>query len=167
MKLFCLIITLLCCLDVQTKPVDDYYLYFVRHAEKAKEPKKNPALTEQGMATASALAHWMTKVKLQEIYSTDYLRTKTTAMPTAELKKLPVTEYDPRDLKSLASQLIANKKTALVVGHSNTTPVLIRLVGGVADDIPESEYGVLYEVKFEKNNVVGTNQYLFTEKNGN
>lgn len=166
MRLFILILTLLCCFEVQANPVDDYYLYFVRHAEKAKEPKKNPALTEQGRATALGLAQWMTNVKLSGIYSTDYVRTMSTAQPTAEMKKLAITKYDPRSLKELAAQLTTHKKTALIVGHSNTTPVLIRLVGGEADDIPESEYGVLYEVKFVKNKVVGTKQYLFTQKNG-
>ena len=55
--------------------------------------------------------------------------------------------YDPRDLPALAGQLLENRVNALVVGHSNTTPDLARLLCQCdISDMDESEYELLFVV---------------------
>ncbi|GIU54138.1 MULTISPECIES: SixA phosphatase family protein [Shewanella] len=117
----------------------------VRHAEKQKGD--NPELTQQGQQRAKRLAHILSSVPLSAIYSTDYKRTKLTALPTSELTAIPLTHYDPRQLAAFASKLQSSSQShILVVGHSNTTPKLVTHLGGNAgEDINEkSEFDRLY-----------------------
>lgn len=122
-------------------------LYLVRHAEK--QSGDDPALTEAGKARANALADRLDGVGIDTIWSTDYRRTMQTAAPLAERLDLQVQVYDPGDLAGFAEQLKANGETALIVGHSNTTPQLADLLGG--DPGPEiveaSEYDRLYVIR--------------------
>ena len=83
---------------------------------------------------------------LEKIYSTNYKRTLNTARPVVKHHGLEVTQYSPRELESLATQLIALKEDALIVGHSNTTPEMVDLVGGEAKPMTEEEYGDLFIV---------------------
>ena len=64
------------------------------------------------------------------------------------MTNLPVIGYDPRDLESFASTLRATPGTILVVGHSNTIPELVDLLGGKpgAPIDEASEYDRLYVV---------------------
>ncbi|WP_196140738.1 phosphoglycerate mutase family protein [Aliikangiella sp. G2MR2-5] len=136
-----------------------FTLYFVRHAEKANEPKTDPELTVQGHERAKNLATMLSKTALSKIYSTRYQRTLQTAAVSADIKALVVTHYDPRQLKEFADKLLQDKVSALVVGHSNTTPTLIRLIGGKAENIDESRYGDLFQLIIDKSSlkVVATN----------
>ena len=60
---------------------------------------------------------------------------------------LELTLYDPRDLPTLAEKLLGNRDNALIVGHSNTTPDLTRLLCQCdISDMDESEYDQLYVV---------------------
>ncbi|HEX6202017.1 MAG TPA: hypothetical protein VF100_03370, partial [Thermoanaerobaculia bacterium] len=55
--------------------------------------------------------------------------------------------YDPRRLAELAAALRAGEGTVLVVGHSNTTPELVRLLGGdPGAPIAHDEHDRLYRV---------------------
>lgn len=122
----------------------DATLYLVRHAEKLSGG--DPALSEDGMARASRLAAQFADVPLQAVYSTDTRRTRQTAEPVAANHGLTVILYDANDLEGLAQTLKSRGRTALVVGHSNTTPDLVRLLGGAAEYMPESDYERLYRV---------------------
>lgn len=115
--------------------------YFVRHFEK--QLGDDPSLTETGKARAQALADFFADKPLNLVYSTNYNRTLETATPVAELKSLVIQSYDPRNLAEFATQLKA-QNDVLVVGHSNTTPELLGLMGGAIVTIEESEYGTLY-----------------------
>ena len=117
--------------------------YFVRHFEK--QLGDNPSLTEPGKARAEALAAFFSDKPLNQVYSTDYNRTLETATPVSELKSLDVQSYDPRNLAEFASKL-KTQNHVLVVGHSNTTPEILSLMGGEVINIEESDYGVLYIV---------------------
>jgi phosphohistidine phosphatase SixA len=118
--------------------------YFVRHFEK--QLGDNPSLTETGKARAEALAAFFSDKSLSFVYSTDYNRTLETATPVAELKNLEIQSYDPRNLAEFAIKL-KTQEHVLVVGHSNTTPELLGLMGGASVTIAESEYGTLYVLK--------------------
>lgn len=111
---------------------DFQVIYLVRHAEKqlADPANKDPDLTEQGQQRAAQLARILRDSGIKSIYSTDYRRTRQTAAPLAEKLQLPVTNYDPADLSALADRLRESSDNTLVVGHSNTTPQLVELLGG-------------------------------------
>ncbi|MFT7413332.1 MAG: phosphohistidine phosphatase SixA [Paraglaciecola sp.] len=118
--------------------------YFVRHFEK--QLGDNPSLTETGKARAEALAAFFSDKQLNYVYSTDYNRTLQTATPVADFKNLEIQSYDPRNLAGFAIKL-KTQDHVLVVGHSNTTPELLGLMGRASVSIQESEYGVLYIVQ--------------------
>jgi broad specificity phosphatase PhoE len=126
-------------------------IFLVRHAERADDDP-NPGLTDAGQERALALADEIAArlgdAPLTAVYSTPYRRTLETAAPTAERHALTVTQYDPSDLAGFAETLRAATGAVLVVGHSNTTPELVALLGGdPGDPIDDAdEYDRFYEV---------------------
>lgn len=122
--------------------------FLVRHAEKVAEPTGDPPLTGQGQRRAAALADLLADAGIVAVWSTDYARTRDTAAPIAERLGLVPSLYDPGDLPGFANALRAAGGRVLVVGHSNTTPQLIALLGGdpgtPIDDA--TEYDRLYIV---------------------
>jgi broad specificity phosphatase PhoE len=125
----------------------DYTLYFVRHFEK-QAGGPDPELTIRGHQRAQQLADLLDNVGLQKIYSSDYHRTKQSAKPIADHLNVDITLYNPRELAALAAELIKQGETALIVGHSNTTPNMVNLVGGKAEPLTEKDYGDVFIVKF-------------------
>jgi broad specificity phosphatase PhoE len=115
--------------------------YLVRHFEK--QLASDPSLTETGKARSQALAAYFADKPLQQIYSTNYQRTMQTANPVAAQKALPIQPYDPNDLAGFAKQ-VADLNHVLVVGHSNTTPELLSLMGGDKITMTELDYGTVY-----------------------
>lgn len=128
---------------------EPFTLYFIRHAEKDLTTKQDPDLTEQGKQTASLLNNSLHQKALTRIYSSNYKRTINTALPVARQHDLELTMYNPRELETLASKLLSQKENALIVGHSNTTPVLVNLVGGQAEPMSEDEYGDLFIITID------------------
>ncbi|GAC17992.1 histidine phosphatase family protein [Paraglaciecola arctica] len=118
--------------------------YFVRHFEK--QQGDNPSLTESGKARAAALARFFSDKSLNHLYSTDYHRTLETATPVSILKNVSVEFYNPRKLAEFSSK-VKTLDHVLVVGHSNTTPELLGLMGGKVIHMEESDYGVLYMLR--------------------
>lgn len=127
---------------------DSYTIYLVRHAEKVLDKSRDPALTPQGQARASRLAEMLSDEGVLDIYSSDYIRTRASAAPLSEQLGIDIVLYDPRDLSALAETLIAGERTALVVGHSNTTPQLAEILGADpgAPIIEATEYDRLYKI---------------------
>ena len=118
----------------------------VRHAEKVDD-SRDPELSERGKARARALAAMLKDMELDTVYSTDFIRTRETARPLAELLGLEVKIYDGGELSAMADRLRASEGRVLVVGHSNTTPELVRLLGGAPGaPIDDDEYDRLYLV---------------------
>ena len=122
-------------------------VYLVRHAEKLLV-EDDPGLTEWGHKRAETLADILSSVDVTHIHSSDFIRTRDTAAPLAERLGIELEIYDPRDLPALAEKLNATGCVHLVVGHSNTTPPLVDLLGGDGGEpINEaSEYDRLYIV---------------------
>lgn len=137
-----------------SEPDATYYL--VRHAEKTKA-ETDPALTEVGAKRAQDLAMRLKGVPLTKIYSSDYIRTRDTAAPIASEKNLDVVIYNPRDLEGVSKNLLTETGHILVVGHSNTTPELSKLLGGDAGApiIEATEYDRLYILKRYGSDVSG------------
>lgn len=127
---------------------DSFSIYLVRHAEKQAEGK-NPTLTSCGTLRAQQLASLLSQAKISAVYSTSYQRTRQTAQPLATLNKLAVKNYNPRHLEQLALQLEKNKENALIVGHSNTTPLLTEFLSEQkVAALTEEDYQYLYQVQF-------------------
>lgn len=91
--------------------------------------------------------------KFDAVYSTDYHRTKETALPTANANNIETTIYNPRafDLQKFVNE--TKGKTVLIVGHSNTTPMYVNSFIGENKytQIQENDYGNLYIVTIKDN----------------
>ncbi len=127
-------------------PADTVVVYLVRHAEKLDD-SRDPPLSETGKARAAELARLLTDAGVTQVWSTNFDRTRSTGRPTAEARGLEVRFYDASDLKGFAAQLAATPGRHLVIGHSNTTPALVRALGGNPGNLmADSEYDRLYVV---------------------
>ena len=129
-------------------------IYLVRHSEKDLAPNhhSDPPLTQCGEQRSENLSHFLKDVPLDVIYSTDYIRTKSTALPTARSKELEIREYNPNKLEEFSKELMERKQNALVVGHSNTTAVLAGLlVGEEMGPFDLDSYDRVYQVLIYKN----------------
>lgn len=123
-------------------------VYLVRHAETEPDGTRDPALSSAGRERATALARTLSGAGLTAIHTTPYRRTRGTAGAVAEAVGLEPREYDPAELEAVASRLLEEAGTHLVVGHSNTTPELVRLLGGdPGGPISEDEYDRVYVVR--------------------
>jgi broad specificity phosphatase PhoE len=105
----------------------------VRHAEKISDTDER--LSDDGLSRAARLAALLKDADVSAIYSTDTPRTRGTAQPLAEARKLPIQIYDASGEDGGASALVARLRerhadgVVLVVGHSNTVPSLLRALG--------------------------------------
>ena len=130
--------------------------YIVRHAEKessttmsANAMTTDVPLSEAGRKRAEALKQLLQKDHIKHIFSTNYLRTKSTVQPLADAIDVPIEIYDPKDAKFI-STLQSLKGNVLVVGHSNTVDDLVNELAGrkeIGGDLPDSAYGDLFIVK--------------------
>lgn len=120
---------------------DIYTLYLVRHAEKQLDDSDDPRLTDAGKKRSEQLAKWLRDKDIQDVWSSDFRRTRDTAKPALKQNGLATKLYDPQDQPALVKQLLESQHNALVVGHSNTIPELARLICECTiDDMDESEY---------------------------
>ncbi len=130
-------------------------VYLVRHAEKVKTKDQDPDLTQEGMERADRLQQILKAANIDQIFSTDYQRTQLTAAPTAQISGKKVVSYNPRDLEGFAEKLKLEKlgQRILVVGHSNTTPVVVNKLLGMEKypQIDEADYGHLFVVVLKEN----------------
>jgi len=110
----------------------------VRHAEAdATEHGGDPVLTADGRARALELARALTDTPLRSVYTTHYQRGRQTAepLPRRAGEKPTVIDKVAATLDALRAEPWG--ATALVIGHSNTVPDLIRGLTGQA--LPDGE----------------------------
>jgi len=122
-------------------------LFLVRHAEKVGDGSANPVLTSAGAARAEELAYILKHVQLDAVYSTPYIRTKQTVLPTAQEKGLEVKLYKSGEEGFLKKVLKAHAGgSVLIVGHSNTIPELANELAGRSDfsDLNDATYDNLF-----------------------
>jgi broad specificity phosphatase PhoE len=124
----------------------------VRHAEKAAQPAQDPPLTEAGSERARALVGVARDAGVKAIISTQYLRTRNTAEPTAAALSLTPEIVSagpmPQHAKAVADQVMKHAGgTVLVVGHSNTIPAIVGALGAPQPrELCDSEYDQLFVV---------------------
>lgn len=128
----------------------------VRHAEKVvAEGVGDPPLVAAGAERARSLAYILGSLQVDAIYSTDRIRTRSTAAPLAAKLGLEVkeTKYSQTYAADMAERIRQHHqgKVVVVVGHSNTTPDVARALGAQGvPDIPETDYDNLFIVTFSK-----------------
>ncbi len=135
--------------DVLAQSNDAFTIYLVRHSEKdhTSENSSDLPLSECGEQRSKALSHFLSEVELDAVYSTDFSRTKSTALPTANKKDIEISLYNEEDINLLSNHLLNKRQDALVVGHSNTTGVLAGLlVNKDFEDIELHIYDRIYQV---------------------
>jgi broad specificity phosphatase PhoE len=139
-----LTITLIGCSSSQHEPL---VVFLVRHGEKV-DVGEDPELSVAGRERSAALAAVLRSAKIEHVHSSDYIRTRDTAAPAAGEFGLEVELYDPRDLPALVEKLRRTGGRHLVVGHSDTTPAMVDLLGGEPGSAidEQSEYDRLYVV---------------------
>lgn len=121
-------------------------IYIVRHAEKASASGDTP-LSEVGTKRAGCLAATLADANIQSIYTTEYKRTKETAVPTAAKTGVPATVIAGAEMNKLIKILQQGTgRNVLVVGHSNTVPQIVEMLGGGAVTVKDNEYDHLYIV---------------------
>lgn len=126
----------------------------VRHAEKASDGTKDPALTKEGEARAQQLMELFAKADISAIYSTKLKRTRMTVEPLAKSKGLEIKTYEWKNPKALLNKILeANTGgTVVISGHSNTTPILANFLTGSAKFVQfeEDDYGNLFIITTTK-----------------
>ena len=125
-------------------------IFIVRHAEKA-DATKDPDLSEVGRARAEALAKMLKDANITEIYATEFKRTQQTAAPLAKVLGITVTILPAKDNAALLAKLRASTGNALVVGHGDTIPDLIKALG-MSDpiNVAENDYDNLFAVVLDQ-----------------
>ena len=124
----------------------------VRHAERADgvatmAPASDPELSEAGKARAQKLAAMLGDAGVVAIYTTQYRRTKDTATPLGDKIGVSYEAVPSGDMAGLVRKIKSHKSGAvLVVGHSNTVPVLVKALGGPVVTVADDEYDSMFFV---------------------
>ena len=136
-------ISLLLVTYVDAAPV----IFIVRHAEKASTGGKDPDLSVEGQKRADALANMLKDSQITSVFVTEFKRTQETAAPTARAAHVNPTVIPANDMALLVQKLRALKGNALVVGHGNTIPDLLKAIGiATPVTIPEDDYTEVFAV---------------------
>ena len=123
------------------------FVFIVRHAEKASTSDKDPDLSLQGQKHADSLAHILQDSQITSVVVTEFKRTQETAAPTAKAAHVSPTMIPASDVGALVEKLRALNGNALVVGHGNTIPDLLKALGiATPVSIPEDDYSEIFVV---------------------
>jgi broad specificity phosphatase PhoE len=119
----------------------------VRHAEKASAGGNDPGLSVAGQKRAEALARILKDSQITSVFVTEFKRTRQTAAPTARAAHLSPTVLPAGDIPGLVAKLRALNGNALVVGHGNTIPELMKALGITTPvTIAEDDYTEIFLV---------------------
>jgi broad specificity phosphatase PhoE len=131
-------------------------IILVRHAEEDRVLQDIP-LTDKGSARAKELARVLANVKIDAVFSTDTVRTRSTARPMAEAKSLTPRTYTYREyaeLQPFVDSILRDYRgrTVLISGHSDDVPAMISMFRkdfGTGDNVrvmPKPVYDSLFIV---------------------
>jgi 2,3-bisphosphoglycerate-dependent phosphoglycerate mutase len=127
-------------------------IIFVRHAEQTSHDDEDPSLSDAGKRRVAELTRQLVDADvvagIDAIYSTSYRRTTETVQPLADRLDLPINIYDASDTEAVLDAILKTHKGEIivVVGHSNTVPVLIANLGASKNvpAIARSEFDNIY-----------------------
>ncbi|TDJ74901.1 MAG: histidine phosphatase family protein [Planctomycetota bacterium] len=143
--------------DAALELLEPTTVFFLRHAEKGTDDARDPELSERGTERAAALAELLEHAGVTHLFASEFRRTQATLAPLAEALGLEVEIVSARspDVQVAALRALPAGSVAVVAGHSNTTPALVRALGGEVgrlkasrsgDVLGEDEYGRLFVV---------------------
>ena len=128
----------------------------VRHAEKAANGGSDPDLSSAGRARADELARILRDSGITAIFTSEFKRTQETAAPSATSIGVTATVIPAKDTAALAAKLHQLNGNALVVGHGDTIPNIIKALGIDSPiNIPDEDYSEFLIV------TVGDKPHLF------
>jgi phosphohistidine phosphatase SixA len=117
----------------------DQVIFVVRHGERADQPggappatpmmANDPPLSAAGRERANRLAALLAAADVKHVFATEFLRTQQTAAPAAQKAGVQVTTSPSKDTGLLLQQILKSPGAALVVGHSNTVPDVLKGLG--------------------------------------
>ena len=101
----------------------------VRHAEKATNGGNDPELSSAGRARADALVRILKDSGITAIFTSEFKRTQETAVPIATSIGITATVVPAKDTAALVAKLRQLNGNALVVGHGDTIPNIVKAIG--------------------------------------
>lgn len=127
----------------------------VRHAEKGTDDPVDPTLSAAGVKRAEALAVALANADVDAIVTTQFKRALATAAPLATklaikptvlaVKRGETAAHIAEVVAAVHAARAAGKGTILVIGHSNTVPLIVKALSGIAvPNICESQHANLY-----------------------
>jgi broad specificity phosphatase PhoE len=120
------------------------FVVVVRHGEKATNGGTEPELSSAGRARADALARILKDSGITAIFTTEFKRTQETAAPTATSVHVTPTVVAAKDTAGLVAKLHQLGGNALVIGHGDTIPTIIKALGiNVPVNVPDEDYSEL------------------------
>jgi broad specificity phosphatase PhoE len=130
--------------------------YVVRHAEKAAPSEgttmstpNNPPLSQAGTQRAEALKEVLKNKHIDSIFSTNTIRTMTTAEPLRSNRGLAIQTYGPMPDAAFIQRIQHIRKNVLIVGHSNTVDDIVNGLTGaktIPADLQDSQYDNLFVI---------------------
>jgi broad specificity phosphatase PhoE len=139
--------------------------YIIRHAEKeaTNSTTTDVPLSDAGKQRAVALKDLLINKNIRYIFSTNTIRTTSTAKPLSDASGIEIELYNPRDTVFTKQLKNIKKGNVLVVGHSNTVDDIVNGLTGSAtlQDLNDSRYGDLFIVKRKQNRFVLEHQAAF------
>jgi broad specificity phosphatase PhoE len=146
------VVTLLLCGLFAASAAAQSTVFIVCHAEKAEGSGNDPDLSQVGQARAESLANMLKEVGITSIYATEFKRTQETAAPLAKAIGVEIVKLPGKSTAELVTKLEDLKGgNALVVGHSNTIPLLIKALGvDTPINISDNDYDNLFVVTLDK-----------------
>lgn len=142
-------------IEEPSAPAHQATYYLIRHAEKDRTNSKNedPSLNIDGMKRAKGWAVYFEPIQIDDIYVTKYIRTKQTVSFIAQQKLISPKSYDPNTIYSEDFLNKTNGKKILIVGHSNTNPILVnKLIGEEKfTDMDDTDNATLFKITINGN----------------
>jgi phosphohistidine phosphatase SixA len=125
-------------------------IVLVRHAERAGGTSPEVGISEAGQCRAGILAGMLTDAGVSRIFTSEVARTQQTAAPLAGKLMLKPEVVPAKDVDGLVAKLRSANGVTLVVGHSNTLPRIVQLLGaGEVSPIADNEYDRLWVVTLD------------------
>jgi phosphohistidine phosphatase SixA len=141
--------------------------YIVRHAEKEVASSSgtmmsnDPPLSDAGKKRAEVLKETLKGKKIDYIFSTNTIRTRSTAEPLRSRLNLTTEIYQPIPDQNFIDRLLLLKGNVLVVGHSNTVDDVVNKLCGtikIPADLPDTAYDNLFVIRKKGNRLVFENK---------
>lgn len=127
----------------------------VRHAEKVDDKTADPVLSAAGIVRAEALAVALKDASITDIITTSLQRTILTAKPVAASRRITpqavtierngLKQHIDAVVAAIRSPNLTKNAVVLVVGHSNTVPLIVAALGGpTLPQMCESDYSSMF-----------------------